>query len=189
FVKFCYKHIEGLRKDGRGRTADKHRVVRNSLVDFFVRTSFSINEIHTNMLLTFERYLKSERKLTRINQFGSPVTITSKGVSEATIHNYIRDLRTLFNAARNHYNNEDLGLIRIKHYPFKKYKVGSAPPTRKRNNKLEEVLAIRDCITTPGSRAELAKDLYMLSFYHCGMNAVDLYQLNPQDIRNKRIDY
>ena len=189
FVKFCDKHIEGLRKDDRARTADNHRVVRNSLVDFFGRTSFSINEIHTNMLLSFERYLKSERKLTRINQFGNPVTITSKGVSEAGIHNYMRDLRTLFNAARNQYNNEDLGLIRIKHYPFKKYKVGSAPPTRKRNNSLEEVLAIRDCVTKPGSRAELAKDLYMLSFYLCGMNAVDLYQLNLTDIRNGRVDY
>ena len=87
FVKFCDKHVEGLRKDGRERTADNHRVVRNSLVDFFGRPSFSINEIHTNMLLAFERYLKSERKLTRINQFGNPVTITSKGVSEAGIHN------------------------------------------------------------------------------------------------------
>ncbi|RQP17000.1 MAG: recombinase [Parapedobacter sp.] len=189
FAKFCDKHISQLRKDGRERTADNHRVVRNSLVDFFDRTSFSINEIHINMLMAFERHLKSERKITRINQFGNPVTITSKGVSDAAIHNYMRDLRTLFNAARNHYNNEDLGLIRIKHYPFKKYKVGSAPPTRKRNNKLEEVLAIRDCITTLGSRAELAKELYMLSFYLCGMNAVDFYQLNPQDIRNGRVDY
>src|SRR5690606_27882676 len=41
FVKFCDKHIEGLRKDGRERTADNHRVVRNSLVDFFGRSSFS----------------------------------------------------------------------------------------------------------------------------------------------------
>src|SRR5690606_31428841 len=56
-------------------------------------------------------------------------------------------------------------------------------------NTLEEVLVISNCVTTPGSRAELAKELYMLSFFLCGMNAVDLYQLNPQDIRNGRVDY
>ncbi|PPL02462.1 site-specific integrase [Parapedobacter indicus] len=189
FVKFCDNHISRLRQEGRTRSADNHRVVRNSLIDFFNRESFSINEIHVNMLMVYERYLRSERTMTRINQFGRPVTKTVKGVSDAAIHNYMRDLRTLFNAARDHYNNEDMGLFRIKHYPFKKYKVGSAPSTRNRNNTLEEVLVISNCVTTPGSRAELAKELYMLSFFLCGMNAVDLYQLNPQDIRNGRVDY
>jgi integrase len=101
----------------------------------------------------------------------------------------MRDLRTLFNAACGKFNNEDLGIHRIKHYPFKKYKVGSAPLTRKRNNTLDDVRMIRDCNTKAGSRAELAKDIYMLSFYLCGMNAVDLYQLTKKDIRNGRIDY
>jgi len=114
---------------------------------------------------------------------------TIKGLSDSGLHNHMRDLRTLFNAACNMYNNEDLGIYRIKHYPFKKYKVGSAPLTKKRNNTLEEVIAIRDCNTKPGSRAELAKDIYMLSFYLCGMNSVDLYHLTKNDIRNGRIDY
>lgn len=102
----------------------------------------------------------------------------------------MRDLRTLFNAARNRYNEEDIGIFRIKHYPFKKYKIGSPPPrTKDRNNSLEEVLAIRDCATKSGSRAELAKELYMLSFYLCGTNAVDFYQLGGQNIRNGRLEY
>lgn len=189
FIKFCDNHISQLREDGRARSADNFRVVRNSLVDFFNRESFSINEIHFNMLIVYERHLRSKRTITRRNQFGKAVTTISKGVSDAGIHNYMRDLRTLFNAARDHYNNEDMGLMRIKHYPFKRYKIGSAPPTRKRNNKLEEVLAIRNCITALGSRAELAKEMYMLSFYLCGINAVDLYKLTLQDIRNGRVDY
>src|SRR5690606_26137676 len=80
-------------------------------------------------------------------------------------------------------------IYRIKHYPFKRYKVGSPPLTKKRNNTLEQVLTIRDCVTIPGSRVELAKELYMLSFYLCGINAVDLYQLSERDIRNGRVDY
>ena len=45
--------------------------------------------------------------MTRINQFGNPVVTTVKGVSDSAVHNYMRDLRTLFSAARNRYNEED----------------------------------------------------------------------------------
>lgn len=189
FIKFCDQHIERLRKEGRTGTANNHRKIRNSLVDYFNRTSVSIKEINSNMLMAYERYMRSERTMTRINQLGNEVTTKEKGLSDSGLHNQMRDLRTLFNAARDLYNNEDLGIYRIKHYPFKKYKVGSPPLTKKRNNTLEQVLTIRDCVTTPGSRAELAKELYMLSFFLCGMNAVDLYQVTERDIRNGRVDY
>ena len=189
FIKFCDNYIRQEKDDGRDGSAANHRAVRNHLVDFFKRERVSINEIHFNMLVQFERYLKSERTITRINQLRKPVTIVSKPVSDTSLYNYMRDLRTLFNEALNHYNNEDLGIILIKHYPFKKYKVGSAPLTENRNNNLEEVIRIRDCEVLPNSRAELAKDLYMLSFYLCGMNAVDLFKISENDIRNGRIDY
>lgn len=189
FIKFCDSHIERLKKEGRAGTAGTHRVVRNSLVDYLKRDTVSINEVHSNMLVSYERFLRSERTMIRYNQANKPVVTTEKGLSDSGLHNHMRDLRTLFNAARELYNNEDLGIFKIKHYPFKKYKVGSPPLTKKRNNTLEQVLTIRDCVTKPGSRAELAKELYMLSFYLCGMNAVDLYQITERDIRNGRVDY
>ena len=189
FIKFCNQHIERLRQEKRRGTANNHRKIRNSLVDYFNRSSVSIKESNSNMLMAYERYMRSKRTMTRINQLGNEVTTKEKGLSDSGLHNQMRDLRTLFTAARDHYNNEDLGIYRIKHYPFKKYKVGSPPLTKKRNNTLEQVLIIRDCVTKPGSRAELAKELYMLSFYLCGMNAVDLYQLTERDIRNGRVDY
>ncbi|GAA3958466.1 hypothetical protein GCM10022246_10050 [Pedobacter ginsengiterrae] len=110
-------------------------------------------------------------------------------MSEIGLHNHMRDLRTLFNEARDFYNNEDLEFHRIKHYPFKKYKLGRVPLTKKRNNSIEEILRIRDCITEPGSRAELAKELFILSFLTCGMNAVDFYNVNRKNVRNGRIEY
>lgn len=189
FIKFCDQHIERLRKEDRTGTANNHRKIRNSLIDYFNRSAVSIKEINSNMLVTYERYMRSERTMTRVNQLGNEVTTKEKGLSDSGLHNQMRDLRTLFNAARDHYNNEDLGIYRIQHYPFKKYKVGSPPLTKKRNNTLEQVLAIRDCVTKRGSRAELSKELYMLSFYLCGMNAIDLYQVTERDIRNGRVDY
>ncbi len=189
FISFCTAHIERLKQEGREGTAATHRVIRNSLVDYFNRERVSISEINSNMLVAYERFLRSERSITRINQNKKAVTVIQKGLSDSGLHNHMRDLRTLFNAARQQYNNEDLGIYRIKHYPFARYKIGSPPITKKRNNTLLEVLAIKDCSVKPSSRAELAKDLYMLSFYLCGMNAVDLYSLREYDLRNGRIDY
>jgi integrase len=190
FIKFCQMHIEQLKKENRIGTAGTHRTVRNSLIDYFKRDSVSITEINSNMLVSYERFLRGKRTMTRIvTEDGQTKEKASNGLSDSGVHCHMRDLRTLFNAACNMYNNEDLGIYRIKHYPFKKYKVGSAPLTKKRNNSLEEVMAIRDCLTKVGSRAELAKEIYMLSFYLCGMNAVDLYYLTTKDVRNGRIDY
>jgi integrase len=125
----------------------------------------------------------------RVDQFGKLVEIAGEGASDSSIHNYMRDLRTLFNAACTAYNNEDLGIYKIKHYPFKKYKIGSAPLTKKRNIGIDELKQIRDCIVEPDSRAELARDLFMLSFYLCGMNAVDLYQLDKNIVKDNRLEY
>jgi integrase len=189
FLKFCNTYIEQLRKEKRNGTADNHRTVLNSLTDYFKRDGISINEINSNMLVSYERFLRVERTMIRLNQEKKEIKTTKKGLSDSGLHNHMRDLRTMFNAARNLYNNEDLGIYKIKHYPFKKYKIGSSPITKKRNNTIEQVRVIRDCETKPGSRAELAKEIYLLSFYLCGMNAVDFYKLTKKDIRNGRIDY
>jgi integrase len=189
FLKFCNTYIEQLRKEKRNGTADNHRTVLNSLIDYFKRDGISINEINSNMLVSYERFLRVERTMIRLNQEKKEVKTTKKGLSDSGLHNHMRDLRTMFNAARNLYNNEDLGIYKIKHYPFKKYKIGSPPITKKRNNTIEQVRVIRDCETKPGSRAELAKEIYLLSFYLCGMNAVDFFKLTKKDIRNGRIDY
>jgi integrase len=190
FIKFCAIHIAQSEKDGRTGTAHNHRVIRNSLIDYFKRESVSITEINSNMLISYERYLKGDRNLMRPSgQKGITKEIKTKGLSESGLYNHMRDLRTLFNAARTKYNNEDLGIYKIKHYPFKKYKIGSPPLTKKRNHSLEQIRTLRDCITKQGSRAEMAKELYMLSFYLCGINAVDLYDLTKTNIIKGRIEY
>ncbi|WP_410478335.1 hypothetical protein [Pedobacter antarcticus] len=39
--------------------------MRNSLVDYFIRDAVSVTEINSNMLLSYERYLRSERTMIR----------------------------------------------------------------------------------------------------------------------------
>lgn len=189
FIKFCDDHIFKLRDSNRIGTANNHRTVRNSLIDYFKSDIVSVIEINSNMLLKYEGYLRSERAMKRLDKVGNNCIIKKKGLSDSGLHNHMRDLRTLFNAACTFYNNEDVGLYQIEHKPFKKYKVGSAPLTKKRNLSIDEIKCIRDCETKPGSLANLAKELFMLSFYLCGMNAVDLYNCTKDNVHDNRLNY
>jgi hypothetical protein len=40
FIAFCSQHIASLRKAGRDGTADNHRAVRNSLLDYSIRRAY-----------------------------------------------------------------------------------------------------------------------------------------------------
>jgi len=140
FIVFCSLHIASLRKAKRDGTADNHRAVRNSLIDYFKKKSVSIAEINSGMLFAYEKWLKTDRTMTRISQLGNEVTTTEKGMQVGGIYSHMRDLRTLFNEARKIYNNEDIEVVKIKHYPFKVYKIGAPPKTKKRNIPAEQVI-------------------------------------------------
>ncbi|RAJ37347.1 site-specific integrase [Pedobacter cryoconitis] len=190
FIAFSREHIAVLRSEKRNGSANNFRTVVNSLCDYFRRTSVPIEEINSNMLFSYEKWLKAPRSMVRINQLGKEVMSTQNGLKKGGLYNHLRDLRTLFNEAKRTYNNIDFGLILIKHYPFDTYKLGSSPKTQKRCHTIEQVRAIKTCKPKPGSRAELARDFYMLSFYSCGANACDFYNfLDLLKPKSKRWDY
>jgi integrase len=188
-IAFAKQYVSELIEEGRKGTAYPILTVANSLCDYFGGQKVEIDRINSIMLPDYEKYLRKERKFKRKNQFGKDVNYVRKGLSDSGLHNHIRDLRTLFNAARNRFNDEDRGLIRIKHYPFKKHKVIEAPMTAKRALSIEQIILIRECVCAPGSRAELAKEIFLLSFYLCGMNAKDIYDLRNNSILKNRVNY
>jgi hypothetical protein len=188
FLKFCQDHIAGLEKAKRHGSAGTLKTVLYSLKDYFKGNAISPLEINEWMLTSYEKYLRAERKLTRLNQ-GKLITRSVKGMADAAVHNHFRDLRILFKAAMKFYNKPQIGEIRIPYCPFDNYKIVDAPETRKRNLTVEQIKAIRDCKVPNDSRAELAQNLFMLSFYLCGMNAVDLYNLQTSNIIKGRVEY
>jgi integrase len=188
-IAFGRQYVNELLEQGRKGTAYPLLTVINSLCDYFGSQSVEIDRVNSLMLPGYEKYLRKERKFKRKNQFGNDVNYVSKGLSDSGLHNHIRDLRTIFNAARDRFNDEDRGLIRIKHYPFKKHKVIDAPMTVKRALSIEQINKIRELKCNPGSRAELGKEVFLLSFYMCGMNAKDIYGLGHSAIVKNRVNY
>ncbi|MDP9077221.1 MAG: site-specific integrase [Bacteroidota bacterium] len=188
FVRFGNSYIKNLIKSGQGSYAAKFTRAVNHLVDFFGREKVMITEINVNNLHKLEDFLKTPRDYVRLNQVGKPVTYHSDGAKNGVIDT-MGCIRKLFNEAKKEYNDEDRNDIRITHSPFVKYIVGKAPEeSEKRNLKPKEIMSIRDFQDVKlGSRMELGRDVFMLSFYLIGMNTADLF--NVTDIKGGRLEY
>src|SRR5690606_455509 len=72
------------------------------------------------------------------------------------------------------FNDEDTGKIIIKNNPFSTYKI--LPKKRKKHKNLtaQQIISIKHHVPET-SRGQFARDIFMLSFYMCGMNAVDIF--------------
>lgn len=188
-VEFGREYVTDLIANDKTGSAANYKSVLNSLVDFFGREKIFISEINAVMLRRYEKYLRSVRTLTRKSRNQKPFKLVNAGLSDAGLHNHMRDLRGLFNVARNHFNDEDIGIIRIPHYPFKKYKLVKTQETKKRNLDVAQVKKIIDYQAASGSRRELARDLFLLSLYMCGTNSVDFYHMDRRNISDGRLEY
>jgi integrase len=184
FIEFSRKYIESQ------KSAGTHRSTINALIDFCNgREKIAITEITSKFLTQFEAFLRTERTLKRKNQFGNIVVTKKKSVSDVTVIDYMTNVRTLFNAAVDEYNDEDRDEIRITHYPFRKYKLQRRPESGKRNLKpvdIQKIKNIEESILKL-RRTIFARDVFMLSFYLVGMNLADLYLID--EYKNERLSY
>ena len=160
-------------------TKSNYRTVINSLIDFG-GSSISISKINSSFLRKFEAYLFAPRKISRIDRWGNSIQSLEAPVSPRSLFNYMNALKTIFKAARDEYNNEETGDIRIPFYPFKAYQIPIPPKSKKRNLDLDPMLEI---INGEG----FGRDVYMISFLLCGMNTKDIF--NATVIKNGRIEY
>lgn len=87
----------------------------------------------------------------------------SSSLKVNTIAIDLRNIRAVFNRAI----DDDV----TKNYPFRKFKITSERVAI-RNLTAEQIAKFRDCKVEPW--LEIYRDLFMLDFYLCGINAVDL---------------
>lgn len=188
FLEFARGYISA--EEGKGRNVHRVKASINALSDFS-GSKLSVHNLTSKYLTKFTEHLKTERKVTRKNQFGKNVTVTNKPVSATTVAGYMTDIRTIFNAALNEFNDDEKGIVKINHYPFKKYKVPRLPQSKKRNIQGRQLYRISKF---PESfikleRSIIARDAFMLSFMLIGMNFKDIYELRKSDYKNGRITY
>lgn len=93
-----------------------------------------------------------------------------------------RNIRTVYNNA---INND---WINPSMYPFRKFKIKQKPKeiVYLREEKMQQLLAL-DLSGEQKKALLLARDLFLLSFYLCGINPIDLYKLPREDTQIKFI--
>jgi integrase len=112
---------------------------------------------------------------------------TGKGVQGRGLQLYLSLLNKIFKEAERVYNNKRERVFLVFN-PFEDYKIPKPPPPEKRAITLEQLRRLRDYQPPEqDGREELARDMFMLSFYLIGMNAVDLYACPPST--GKHITY
>jgi len=153
----CFDKFIGTKK--RKGTAGVYESTRRKLLSyagFTPRTTF--RDITSGWLMDFESYLSE----------------TSPSANARGIH--LRNIRAVFNYA---ISEELTGAA----YPFKRFKI-RAEQTRDRSLSAEDIrrLARVECSTALGKY----RDIFLLSFYMCGLNLEDL--LGLKDMKGGRIE-
>lgn len=164
FFNYSSKKIEEINNDGRTSTAKGMNATLNVFKKFIGKDYIQINSITSNLCRDFFKYLE-------------------KGGHKRRQTFHLSNIRTLFNMALNELNDEDLDVIEIKVNPFKKFKIPQQRASeRERSINSEQIKFIYDFpYTENGIRINMAKDVFMLSFFLVGMNTVDLYKLENYD--------
>ena len=156
FWEFAYHYLRNLERLGKTGSLRGFRGVVGHLRTF--RQNLRFSDIDRGFLEAFEAYLRRS------------------GVNDA-LPTYMARFRLLFNAGRRLHNDEDRGIIRIPHYPFRNYRI----KVRKRPAR-EHALTSAQLHTLISYypltyREYLARDTVVLMLCLMGINAKDLYLL------------
>lgn len=158
FDEYAEKHL------GRVNTIIKRKSSVARLKEFVGGSALSPLDIKSKFLSDFQDFLKTPIRRDAV----------ARGArSNRTVLNIITDIQVIFNLMRDRYNDEDTGEIRIPNNPFRKLVKVVPKKTRNRNLSIEQIKAIRD-VELKAEADIISRDLFMLSFYLCGVNSVDL---------------
>lgn len=166
FFTFADTQTEGMEKG----TADGYKYSLNAFKKYLGRDTIDVNDIDKATVAGFLAWIEKKN---------------GKGCRAGSF--YLSHLARLHALARDTYNDDDVGLVRIPRHPFK----GMIPPqplTSPRDLTPEQVRAIAAC-EPPTSRGRLARDVFVLSFATCGMNTADIYRIRKADIADGVLTY
>lgn len=193
FIAFARKAINKMEKEGRIGTARIYQISLNAFIRFIGGDEIDISLITTTLLRDFEQFLREE-PVQKGSRFGGTISM-NRPKGKRVLSLYLSQLRTLHNMAKDEYNDEDRGIIRIPYSPFSKYKIVPVPQPQHKTLTIEQMQQIIDLPYRTNRKPlrfhslnfNLAKDVFLLSFAMMGINCVDIY--GATDISDNIITY
>jgi len=162
FFSIASRRVEALKKSNSYNSATLFEKTVDYAKEFHGRSCLPFTEINKSWLTGFEQY------------HGSRVSVN-------TIAIHMRNIRTIFNVAIDEYN------LASDSYPFRKYKIKQVH-TMHRDMDVQEISRLASC--DPKRPFDiLARDLWMLSFYMCGINFIDMLTAKKSQVDKGRLVY
>jgi Site-specific recombinase XerD len=163
--------ITELIADSRIGNANHYRALLYSLQKFTKISKIQFIDIDISFLNRYESYLKN------LGNKGNTISIK------------MRTLKAVYNKAVKE------NIVKQEHYPFGDYNMSNLKEdTVKRSITKEEMLRIIDfdiklLTKRPQSLLQFSKDIFLFSYFGCGINMVDMAYLRISNINDNRIVY
>ena len=167
------------------RTAEGYTTALNAVKRFIGTDRLDINDITRAWVHRFRDFLENEPAVQ-----GHGMTYKKKSHGSRAVSYYLGCIRHLHNQARMTYNDDEGGQVFIPRQPFlEKNIIPRQPLTDHRVISVTQIRKIMDVELKPGSRAEMARDVFMLSFALAGTNTVDIYKMKRSSLKGDLLTF
>ncbi len=161
--RFMHREITRLEQMGRHRTSETYRAALRSFTQFRENKDVLLDEIDSDMMQLYEAYLRN------------------KGLTPNSSSFYMRILRAVYNRA------VEKDLIQQR-FPFRHVYTGT-DKTVKRAIPLIAIKRIKDLDLSLRPTLDLARDMFLFSFYTRGMSFIDMAYLKKKNLVNGFLSY
>ena len=165
FIGFYKKYLFELKGTNQLGTLNSYKDALKQLQNSFGNYDFQFHEITPDFLSKLESIYRK------------------KGNNTTTIGIRMRSYRAVFNIAISR------GVTNETIYPFKKYKIPKPTSENKKEYLSEEEIRSLEDFAPKNKSEELAKDMFLLSYYCRGINFIDLLKLKQNNITEGRLSY
>jgi len=158
FYEYANRMIERMRSEGRESTANNYKLMLNSLARF--NRNVMIKDITVTFLKNYEHFL-------RTNTYTIGRSKKQHKTGERGLSLYMGLIRAVMNEAVREFSI-------MSPFDHGRYRIPKESAPEQRSLSIDTIRKLRD-MDIKGGRSEMARDMFMLSFYLMGMNAADLY--------------
>ena len=148
---------------GKVRTSETYASALNSFKRFRKGKDLLLDDVDTDVMMAYEAYL-----------LHSGISINSSSF-------YMRNLRAVYNRA---VEKE----LTVQHFPFRHVYTG-VDKTRKRAVPLQVIRQIKEMDLSRKPALDLARNMFLFSFYTRGMSFVDMAYLRKKDLNGSVLSY
>ena len=155
--------IISLKELGKVRTSETYASALNSFKRFRKGKDLLLDDVDTDVMMAYEAYL-----------LHSGISINSSSF-------YMRNLRAVYNRA---VEKE----LTVQRFPFRHVYTG-VDKTRKRAVPLQVIRQIKEMDLSRKPALDLARNMFLFSFYTRGMSFVDMAYLRKKDLNGNVLSY